>query len=515
MDIRYLRDDLIELIDTFRPAERGYAEDGKRISREMMGSDHADTLLLRKEDGGDGKAVCSITTENARDVWGYGTTGHFFPGVRDLVRLSAFFRLDFYRALALVLKGCWEKFFAEKMGWPGNDVALEDILFDRDAIKQHKGEFQPDCAEIFRCFEEHGRQAGNAGYDEHTFLSLVREMVLNDLHLAPNSDRDLKAFADARSLEYKLLREGGEKLQEEFWIYKCRWLEFQGELEEQLMLLEKRRLQNANITHQWLSVFGEVYVDLEEQIWRLRMLERRIQILEENPDLTQEELEQKVMDLESDEQRRLEELRYQLALAPWLRHPEGGGTITEESLVEYQQKCKRVLRQLWMLLYPERLERHPFYHKLTEQQRQKLRELWNSIPKIRPDELGYQANQVGYWNRSLERLLDALTTAESILANAGLNINVALVIQGDTLAEKNAWLKGEIENLKGDIGNVKAEIRALNKDKDLLEKYNILSSPETYEETRAKIRERAQAYREQADELERLLEGIMAKKKTR
>lgn len=66
----------------------------------------------------------------------------------------------------------------------------------------------------------------------------------------------------------------------------------------------------------------------------------------------------------------------------------------------------------------------------------KLKEIWNEIMKVRPVELAFQSNQLGYHQRSLDRVLQAEREARAILeAILGIDLAAKYQVQGNTAGE--------------------------------------------------------------------------------
>jgi chaperonin cofactor prefoldin len=186
--------------------------------------------------------------------------------------------------------------------------------------------------------------------------------------------------------------------------------------------------------------------------------------------------------------------------------------IDPEEFSRYRQECKRVLRELWLLIHPDLLQHHPAYEQLTEGQKEQLGKLWHRIMRIRPEELGFDPGVIGYNNRSLEILLDALASAKAILAHSGLDTETSLIIEGETLFEQVAWLQRATDRLEHEIENVQAELKTLLEQDDIWDKSALLAcSPEQQEKARAEMLERAEEYRQQADTLEVHMSTLLQK----
>ena len=174
----------------------------------------------------------------------------------------------------------------------------------------------------------------------------------------------------------------------------------------------------------------------------------------------------------------------------------------------YRRECKRVLRELWRLLHPDKLEQNSAYAKLTEEQKKFLDNLGKQILAIKPSELGHPETFWESKHRSLESLQDALAKVKAILEAAGLDVDVGLIPRGESLVEQLEWYEKSIERLEREIDSIKAELKALAEDEDIRRKQSILAQPELHEKVKANLLERADKYREEADKLEAELASL-------
>jgi hypothetical protein len=507
-------------------------------------------LILLVEDGWDGLPVGSRKPNAAERFFSY-QHDHCFPPPRDLVRLGMFLHLDVYHTLALVLKSEWEKFFAQKMKWkhtkcghPERDDLLE-ILMNRDEATALKSSFNPDTTALFSLFAEEGNRdkiaaskgirlsvekdgdgppeiqwpSKEVGTDvegvritalqtKH-FDTLVQEMICADLHLAANASPELEAFAQRAAKELWLILNGPPGQEETFWLAKASWLELLERLGELLLVLENRRLENANIAHKWWTIFGGAYVTLQEQADRVAVLRLAIELKDAaGCNLSREKLEEEIRKAFDEKSRRLQAEQVAASLGWNGTDPVDGAAISDQEFAEYRRECKRVAREIFFLIAEDTLKHHPSYAKLTDEQKGILRELFDRIMAIKPWEVGYPNGMLGHHERKLEPLLDILAQVKAILANAGLSTDVKLISQGETLAEQMEWLNQAIKNIKRDLETVCTEIKVLGDDPIIREKQATLARPEKHEKVKEDMLERAEEYRKEADELQKRLDVL-------
>lgn len=425
-------------------------------------------------------------------------TGHLHcetPQELELIEWGQRHHLGLYRTLALLLKAEHERSADDGQDgadnnsfvWPvGQSVrARQALTTDRlyEAFKQQ--DLLPD------------------GYTRAMFALSVRELRAADLHLAATDSIELSAFAERQQKMLALSTAADSDQQRGFGQKKQAWLQALEQLGELLLLVEQRRLTNAQIEQRYLAIFGEEYHAVRVQIARYDGLRQRLEILKEQPELSTEELELQMQDREAQEEQKLREVKLQLLLA------RAGGAVTPATetasaaeLKTLRQDTKRILRELWMLLHPDRLFRHPKFPDLTALQQQELDKLWHICMAVRPDELNFAPGQVGHQFRALDVLNDALSSAKTILENAGIDTDVRLIIQGDTLAEQIAWLDKATAVIARQCAAAQAELKLILEDTDIQRKAALLeSSPQQQEQARSALRAQAAHYRELSEAL--------------
>ena len=430
------------------------------------------------------------------------------PEAQDIVSLGAVLNIGLYRTVALILKKEWEKLLCREMGCSSGQDLMEIDQGEID-VQVLKNKFNPDTELIFDTIEQHGGLVSKTGYDQRTLNTLIQEMIAADLHLVENDSRELETFAERADKALELLTNSTKEEKQAFWISKSCWLQRQDELGERLLLLERRRLENANITWKWMALFGSAYVELQEQANRFDRLQLRIELYEADPDLTPEALNDLVAEKENKMHQRLEVLRMELSLAAHSGQSGSGGSVNSAELCKYRQESKRILREIWLLIHPDKLLHHPAYGDLTEKQKELLRSLWHRIMEIRSDELGFEEGQIGYRYRSIPVLLDVLLTAKALLTNTGIDTDVHLIVKGKTLGEQLEWLEKAIERLDREIENVQAELKALLEDPDMRDRLALMRCPlEQQQKIRSEMLEDAREYQEKGDALEARLTSV-------
>jgi hypothetical protein len=406
-----------------------------------------------------------------------------------------------YRMLAGILKSEWVRRIAEPhmagqtSGQPSDAPFAPDAAAIRQALKARGGEWNLDA--------EGGCQPENLDL-------LITEMIAAGIHRAGPDSPELEAFA-ARDAKTRNLLAGGELEQErEYHLARSLWLQNHNAMGDLLLMLEQVRLKNAHIRWEFLVRFGDDYLALKEASARHDRLRLMIDLREAMPLLSDEAIEKMADEAEQDIRRRLALLRLDVLLAPALAKPRGSGSSAMiKDLGQCRRESKRILREIWMLLHPDRLQRHEKFQALTEAQKETLQHLWSRTMEVTPEEVGYREEQMGYQYRPLMVLETILADARAILEHAGIDVDVRTLIQGNTLEERIVWLKSDMARQGGEIESIRAEIKALMESRDAVHHRSVLNaSPEQQEIIRKEMRERTRRLRQEAEDMEARLAAM-------
>ncbi|MFA5285224.1 MAG: hypothetical protein WC347_06480 [Smithellaceae bacterium] len=471
----------------------------RKLPQKAIGYDTENCLKLLVEDGFDGQPVGTAPVATARHYF-WDNQEHVWIPDRDLIRFGIFFHLNFFKILALVLKGQWERYFSKEMNKNKDGRDLFDILrrSPKDAMELSP-RFKPgmnrtsDKKKLYGFFEEHGGLASKAGYDEEKFNILIDQMILSYCYLFGSCSPELDDFIKKQREEQTALLAASDDLNEEFWIKKCSWLELQNDLGNRLLELENNRLKVANVKQKWLETFGRVYLPLLEAESAFHSLQRRIQLkLAVGPAISRDEIEKLEQEQKQEEEKKLTELKYELEKAMMISAIERTPKyLNGAERTDYEKECKNVLREIYKHAHPDSTSHYRF----TQDQKEKLRQYFEQAIEIRAAELGGDFRQ-------LDVLCSILASVKSLWENMGMDVREDSVIQGSTLVENFQWLEERIQKLEEEIRMIKAENHALLIDAEYKERQACMISPEQITQTTKQMEEKLKEYKDQAALLE-------------
>ena len=414
----------------------------------------------------------------------------------DLISFALFCHLDFHRTLALVVKGEWEWYVTGRLpaGKSIQDIINEGLASVRDLssgfnLAMDRG---PGDIGLYRLFENKGGLASCNGYDEKDLRDIVRHMILADVHLFAGQSPELATFIASEEAQRALLKGATTDAAEEFWKKKRTWIELENEVEGLLLKLEEQTLRNRKSQREWMSIFGHIYIPLLESEYLYTSLTFRISRKSDDPNLTMEALEELDVENRRIEKEHLDNLkRSAITIRKVLPGP-GGIPLDHEEMEEYEQECKKLLRKIWRLTHPDRIEQEKF----TPEQKKKLRACFEeAVPHQEGGRLDDE--EISLSMRSLVALKDLLAKVEAVWKSMGLDCNEQSVIQGETLLEQCVWLDSRTRELEEEAGQVRVALMAAANDPEFREMDACLTSPEQIDTISAEMNAKLVWYNEQ------------------
>lgn len=564
-----LAEDLSKILDSYEDnplitenQRARWGREGRRkaITHGMLGKDDPNALRLLEEDGYDGKPVGSLSRRSAESFWYY-NENHVFPPEDDLMRLGIFMHLDLYRIIALVLKGKWEEFFAREVcGWRANvGRNLSTVLEKEDEMQKALSKFNPNTEDLLSRLCAHAninlrelklspapdsshllqplatlvdeymermvrsgvRWLSEARYTPEAFDTLVQRMLLDRMHWVATDSPELQYFKRQAVEEVVILSQGTNEERQEYWTLNLARNQLLMDLDDICLRIESARLQNAKIHYKYLSIFGQYELAFEEAKLRHFELDQKILLKRTNPELGPKELEELVQEKLKELRQKFHELSDQAkkaSLLGWqthvldiikevfgpVKHP-----ITPEERTALENKIKKILRQIWLLIHPDRLRNDPVYEKLTPEQKEELKKVLDQTLRIEPEQIVLDPTCIESWYRSVAVLEGLLDKVKFILKTAGLNVNVELgEIRGDTLPERLSWLRKDIERLEGLLESARLELHHLITDEGIQQELAILKNEGKHEEIKREMEKKTEELKERIEELEAELAAL-------
>jgi len=475
----------------------------KAITQKVLGCDSDDCIRLLEECGYDGAPVCSQTASSIRK-WFELTNGHTFPPQRDLVRLAIFLCLDFYETLHFVLKSDFEKVLVENdpnYTYMSGDSYIEIITRcqsdeNKDDLEKSIQDYQKelDYDALYSHFEEQWRMASSSGYNRINFKTLLDEFFREGLLYYENTSEKVKNFSKYQQELIEQARSGSPEEQDVLWRSRGRWQTLQDDLDDLYIEIENTRLKNAEAEQAYLRSFGNLMITQTELETEIKILDMRIGFPRIDPDISEEELQERIRETQEKLEKEIEDLRLKNAIAQdnvvleeWKKM---GVPMDPADLEEEKLLCKKEIRAIRKLVHPDMLMHNKIYQSLSDEQKKELEEIMLDAMKIQPSELGYPPNFAHHDMRSLGGLRQVRKRIETILNMKNICIDLAYQIEGEIISEQIKWLEWEINRLENQISAAKGQLTAMMMDSVVQSKKMLLSNPDKQKIFREQMEER-------------------------
>ncbi len=167
-----------------------------------------------------------------------------------------------------------------------------------------------------------------------------------------------------------------------------------------------------------------------------------------------------------------------------------------------RRECEKTLRRISLLTHPDRLAHNGDYVRMTREQQEYLHEMFQRGRAIKDEELGSRPEQVGWGHRSLASLEKILSNVEEIYSVAGLDVDVEMSIQGNTLSEKIDFLCRDNSLVEEEIREAGIHLMELLDDPEVREKSRQISFPEQHAKIREAMVEQAEVYLHEVEQAE-------------
>ena len=459
----------------------------------------------------EGSPIFANTSEEAKFFWEYGTC-HLFPSPEELVALATSCQKSMVYICGLVLKGAWEKHVADLRHWQHDNslnVRLDKLLekvYHPDKRKVHEA-FSPDTDALYHLLIKYGFSVSPIMPYREAFSMLIHEMLLNRLYLDSIEGPTFYLFVDRKEAEMEAYQAATPANVKKFHAEKYNWLNHKSRLGEYLLRLENNRIANEHLKIRWLAEFGKEFMKMEEEFENIALYEQMRKLKLAEPDLIPEHLQEMAAEQLRESENRLEDLETGMSMGLLLEFASG---VDEEEQARVKKGCEELLRKISLLTHPDRLEHNPQYLKMTEGQKRYVNEMFLRSREIKKSDSVLSVSKVCWSEKNLLKLKSMLYKIEEIYASAGIDSNVDMMIKGETLAEKIAFLKQENQLLAKQVAENKSLLVKCFNDREAMEKHRQLGCPEFYDLIKETMLNQAEKYRHETSLIQDDLRSLFA-----
>lgn len=396
-----------------------------------------------------------------------------WPADLDVIRMGLFFHWGPYRTLSMLLKVQWEKYLKDKaygiMKYDQREGLSDFLRNSTKAIEQFSLTFfDEECdRELTDFWFDEFMYHDIDGFDDNLqFVLLVKEYCNNKMFLRSINDPIWDKFIADKEQEKN-------QATEEYWNYKTIWAAREGDLEKVIFNYGQAKLNYQFLTNKWYNQYGQDYIKAKKLLFTNKVLQNRILLKNENPDITQEQMAEEEVnnfwslkyDLEKEAKQAQEATDFQEAQKV---------PVPLQFANDYRQACKKLLKRIWRLTHPDSYQMEGFTDKQTEILDEKFEE---SL------EINERIAAKGSDDFDLLELQNLLSEVENIWDTIGKEIPDYDAVIGKDTQEKVAWLKNRIAFLEKQIEQMQLRVKAVETNADFLDKKESLANDSNIEQT--------------------------------
>ncbi len=376
---------------------------------------------------------------------------------------------------------------------------LKGLLEEISESGEQKHLSDKDLDRIYRIFTRDDHYNMDAlGFTLPVFTDTVHEMMVSEIYKNPVNSAEVDAFASRKMADIEQVRQSRIEISDRYFRARMQYFNACEALGDITYEVQNQRLANRNIVVRYRTKFPEI-VDVQYSFFQLESLKHQRAILESDPSLSLEAVLEMTAQNRLQTEKQMNDLRLDAAMGErksWMLSYEL--MADEKELEKEREKAKKLARQIAMLIHEDVIRKNEQYDRLTEKQKQELRECFERTMDIKCSEIGFSPGQVGFRMRSSVELQFILNKIKTILANAGIDINVDHIPAGETLDEKSEWFEAQTRLVEEQILQAKQTLVQLLNDPDVRANRNHLACPELYDEIREGLKRLAETYTEKS-----------------
>jgi len=354
---------------------------GAKLDMLRLCKDHQDPLQHA-----DKKPVLKISQDDFVGIFDMRSNHHFIPP-DQVFRFGTFCELASHNIMAMLLKAIWESFLADMAGFPRDpDLKLDSLLNDQDLVECYISDFRPNLGKLFKLFKEDPTETvDKLTYD--TFEFIIQDLVDGKHFLHENESLD-QLYPDKDISEAKLLSKIDTSQREQYMKAKELWLLRSADLDDMLLLLERKKRVNLAIKNKYYETFGNRESERSDLVFKLEKYTLMIKISKEQPGLSIREVFRLVQKEMRDAEKQRSQIRNDIARSQNKMEfitPQGSRSAATADFKEsYMQACKELLHKLFFMLHTDTC---PGYDDLSPEKQTEINDLWLQVMKSTNDEL--------------------------------------------------------------------------------------------------------------------------------
>jgi archaellum component FlaC len=412
--------------------------------------------------------------------------------------MAIFFHLNAMQAIILLIKSQFGSFLVRQSH--RNDI---DWITKTGVNEEFLPLFTEGCKELnelkstWPLMNLHFGIDENLGLNEELYSQLIHHMMLSRVFYFGIQSNETQTFIGDQLHLIELLKTENSEFNDLYHARNKQWLFLVQTAENMHIKAEAQRLENAEIERKWLITFGDDWYELTRADLALQSAKRQLEMKQNNPSMTIQELEEADRLMVEAEQNQLRNLGMEITIsqiyAEQAQWSSGGHQVDQKLLEQY----KKVLRLIWIKTHPDKVANKGF----TAEQLEILTKFYQQATEMSAAE-----RVVNPLN--LQRLEQLLNEVDELYANMGLNLTLNTTVKGNTLKEKVEWLELQIKRIEQELTQLKNELFSLANDTTIKQKEGALSTPQAIDDIKKQMVEKKKLLEFELGELKRKLNDL-------
>jgi len=356
-------------------------EYGDKVEMLRLCADHNKPLMHTDE-----KPVLTISQDDFVGIFNI-KANHYFIPPDQVFRLGTYCRLSGHRIMAMMLKAVWEHFLSDMAGFPhDSDLEFGSVYNNQELITSYIGDFQPHLGKLYKLFKNDQTETMKPlPYD--TFEFIAQDLLDEKYFLFENVGLE-RLYPEEDISERKLLARVPLELREDYQKAKALWLLKSNDLDNMLLLLEKKKKVNQAVENKYFEIFGKQETVRSDVNFQLEKYTLVLKIIEEQPDLSIREVlrlaSKKLVTAENARSKIRNKIARSQNKIDFIVPQDSRSTASAEFRESYIEACTALLHKLYFMLHTDHC---PGYKQLIPEQQKEIDDLWLEVMKYKDDEL--------------------------------------------------------------------------------------------------------------------------------
>jgi hypothetical protein len=316
------------------------------------------------------------------------------------------------------------------------------------------------------------------------FRIYLLSFYLNDCYLYSIKDEEVETFEKRWQVNLSLLDSSTEVERNQWWELAGYFYGLHKDIGNSCVQLDSIKVRNSIIETNWLKTFGNCEIEVQDLVYRKKLVEMQIAIKYQEPSLQLDQTLEKAKEELLAEQKILESLKFNSSWANAIDLDSifAPSAMNDPLIQQYREEAEYYFRIAAKLLHPDRRSQLLKGTELTKEQDDELNKLYRELMTLRESHSLNPLDMLVGDYFSVNKIKRIVAQAEIIFRMLGIKLpKLKLLVIGETMDEQLKFLMNEYNLLQTELAQIQASIQLLFSDKEIYQKSCILNNPESIE----------------------------------